>query len=167
LRSVEIYDPVNNSFTEAGQMQVSRYKHSAVSLEDGRVMILGGSDERDWNGRRQSVEIYAPANGLSRLIAPMNRARFKFPNAVAIAANGKVIVAGGGRRVEVYDYDANRFTVSGGSVEDEWFYATVTPLLDGRFFIAGGYNDSLSPTNQTWIYQPPDSAKTKLRARMD
>ncbi len=156
LRSVEVYDPADNSFTEAGQMQASRYKHSAVSLEDGKVMILGGSDERDWDGRRQSVEIYDPASGRSRLIAPMNRSRFKFPNAVAIAGNGKVIIGGGGRRVEVYDYNANRFVVSGGSVEDEWFYATATPLPDGKVFIAGGYNDSLQPTNQTWIYQPPD-----------
>jgi hypothetical protein len=37
-------------------------------------------------------------------------------------------------------------------------------LQDGRVFIAGGYNDSLYPTNQTWIYQLSDSAKTKLRA---
>ena len=144
-------------------MQASRYKHSAVSLEDGRVMILGGSDERDWDGRRQSVEIFDPANGRSQFITPMNRARFKFPHAVAIAVNGKVIVGGGGRRVEVYDYSANRFMLSGGSVEDEWFYATATPLPDGRVFIAGGYNDSLQPTNQTWIYQPPDGAKTKLQ----
>jgi hypothetical protein len=50
-----------------------------------------------------SVEIYNPENARSQLIAPMNRARFKFLNAVAIAANGKVIVGGGGCRVEVYD----------------------------------------------------------------
>jgi hypothetical protein len=167
LRSVEIYDPSNNSFSEAGQMQAPRYKHSAVSIEDGRVMILGGSDERDWDGRRQSVEIYDPASSRSQPIAPMNRARFKVPNAVAIAMNGKVIVGGGSRRVEVYDHHANRFVVSGGSVEDEWFYATATPLADGRVFIAGGYNDSLHPTNQTWIYQPPDGARTKLRVGID
>jgi len=164
LRSVEIYDPGNNSFTELGLMQAPRYKHSAVSLNDGRVMILGGSDERNWDGRRQSVEIFDLASNRSQFITPMNRARFKFPNAVAIAVNGKVIVGGGGRRVEVYDGNANRFMVSGGSVEDEWFYATATPLPDGRVFIAGGYNDSLYPTNQTWIYHPPDGARTKLQS---
>src|SRR5262245_46843754 len=51
--------------------------------------------------------------------------------------------------------------VSEGSLEDEWYYATATPLPDGRVFIAGGYNDSLHPTDQTWIYLPPDGAKTK------
>ena len=80
---------------------------------------------------------------------------------------GNINPAAGGPRVEVYDYSANRFMVSGGSLEDEWFYATATPLQDGRVFIAGGYNDSLYPTNQTWIFQLPDSAKTKLRAATD
>jgi hypothetical protein len=59
----------------------------------------------------------------------------------------------------------NRFAVSGGSLEDEWLYATATPLQDGRVFIAGGYNDSLYPTNHTWIFQLPDGANTKLQAR--
>jgi hypothetical protein len=55
--------------------------------------------------------------------------------------------------------------VSEGSVEDEWFYATATPLPDGRVFIAGGYNDSLHTTDQTWIYLPTDGANTKLSFR--
>jgi hypothetical protein len=164
LRSVEIYDPAGNKFSEAGQMLSSRYKHSAVLLDDGKVLLLGGSDERDWDGRRRSVEIYNPASQRSQFVAPLQRARFKFPNAVAVTPNGSVIVGGGGRRVEVFDDAANRFAVSSGSVEDEWFYATATPLADGRVFIAGGYNSSLYPTNQAWIYQPPREA-TRIEDR--
>ena len=161
LRSLEIYDPVVNSFIDAGLMQASRYKHSAAMLIDGKVLLLGGSDERDWDGRRQSAEIYDPATGRSQFIQPMNRARFKFPNAVAVVRNGNVIISGGERRVEVFNYSANRFTVSDGSVEDEWFYSTATPLTDGGVFIAGGYNDSLMPTDRTWIYRPPADVKSK------
>jgi len=161
LRSVETYDPATNSFTEAGQMQVSRYKHAAVLLEDGKILLLGGSDERDWSGRRISVEIYDPANNRSQIVGSMRRARFKFPNAVALAGNGNIIVSGGGRRVEIYG-SANRFAVSGGSVEDEWFYATATSLPDDRVFIAGGYNSSLIPTRQAWLYQPPVESNQKL-----
>ncbi|HZS07633.1 MAG TPA: kelch repeat-containing protein [Blastocatellia bacterium] len=166
LRSVEIYDPAGPAFGAAGQMLASRYKHSAVRLGDGKVLVLGGSDERDWDGRRQSVEIYDPVSRLSQFVAPLNRARFKFPNAVAATPGGGVIVGGGGRRVEVFDRAANRFALSGGSVEDEWFYATATPLADGRVLIAGGYNSSLYPTNQAWIYQPP-AANRRLALRGD
>jgi hypothetical protein len=154
LKSVELYDPGQNTFKSAGQLQASRYKHSAVLLSDDKVMLLGGSDERDWGGRRQSVEVYNATNHLSQLLSPMNRSRFKFPNAVTITTNGDVVVGGAGRRVEVYARSANRFTVSDGSLGDEWFYATATSLQDGRVFIAGGYNDSLEPTNQAWTYVP-------------
>lgn len=166
LRSMEIYDPASNTFADAGQMRVSRYKHSAVLLGDGKVMLLGGSDERDWDGRRQSVEIYNPASQRSQLAAPLNRARFKFPNGVAITANGSVIVSGSGRRIEVYDEKNSRFVISSGSVEDEWFYATATLLSDGRIFIAGGYNSSLHPTNQAWIYQPPGESQSKQTMKL-
>jgi hypothetical protein len=77
---VEIYDPATDSFTEAGRMQVSRYKHAAVLLEDGKILLLGGSDERDWSGRRSSVEIYDPIDNRSQIVGSMRRARFKFPN---------------------------------------------------------------------------------------
>jgi hypothetical protein len=171
LRSVEIYDPSDNTFISAGlagrvgQMQVSRYKHAGVLLADGTVLLLGGADERDWGGRRQSVEIYDPVSGTSRLITPLNRARFKLLYAVAVTPGGDVIVSGGGRRIEVYAAGADRFALGAGSLSDEWFYATATALPDGRVFIAGGYNDSLNPTNQTWMYQPPDKATPKLARR--
>ena len=154
LRSVEIYDPVSNEFKEAGPLSASRYKHSAVLLEDDRVLLLGGSDERDWDGRRNTVELYDSRTGRSRLVSPLHRARFKFPAAVVATSNGKVVVGGAGRRVEVYDVASEQFGVSSGTVEDEWFYATATALPDGRVFIAGGYNSSLYPTNQAWLYRP-------------
>jgi hypothetical protein len=154
LRSVEIYDPASNAFNEAPPLLVSRYKHSAVHLPGDRVLLLGGSDERDWDGRRNSVEVYDVSKGRSQFVAPLHRARFKFPMAVALTTQGKIVVGGAGRRVEIYDVAIDQFAVSSGSVEDEWFYATATPLADGRVLIAGGYNGSLYPTNQLWIYQP-------------
>jgi hypothetical protein len=122
-------------------------------MADGKVLLLGGSDEREWSGRRNSVEIFEPAKNTSQTIGAMNRARFKLPNSVVLSNEGKIIIAGSGRRVEIFDNAANSFLVSAGSLEDEWFYATATRLADGRVFIAGGYNESLTPTRQTWIYQ--------------
>ena len=154
LPSVEIFDPGTESFQPDGQMQASRYKHSAVLMPDGKVFLLGGADERDWSGRRNSVEVYDPAKHASQIVGNMNRARFKIPNSVVLLSGEKIIVGGAGRRVEIFDKATGSFLVSSGSLEDEWFYATATPLPDGRVFIAGGYNNSLIPTTQTWLYQP-------------
>ncbi len=153
LRTMEVYDPIRNTFTDAAPMQVSRYKHSAVPMDDGKVLIVGGSDNRDWGGRRNSVEVYDAERDRCGFVSAMQRARFKLASAVALDANGSVVVAGSGRRVEVYDR-AGRFRVSAGDVEDEWFYATATTLPDGRVFIAGGYNSSMVVSNLSWVYQP-------------
>jgi hypothetical protein len=164
LQSVEIYNPQTNSFETAGAMQVSRFKHSAVLLTDGKVLLLGGSDEREWTGRRNTVEIYDPAKNTSQIIGAMNRARFKIPNAAVLSNEGKVIVSGSGRKVEIFNPGTGAFLVSTGSLNDEWFYATATLLRDGRVFIAGGYNSSLIPTAQIWLYQSrtPDADISNL-----
>ncbi len=159
LASVEIFDPKSESFKFAGKMQARRYKHSAVLLSNGMVLVLGGADERDWSGRRNSVEIYDPLENRSQIAGNMNRARFKFPNAVVRLSTGEVVVGGGGRRVEIFDGSRGEFRVSAGSLEDEWFYSTATPLPDGRVFIAGGYNSHLTPTTRTWLYQPGKSSR--------
>lgn len=164
LQSVEIFDPQDESFKAAGEMQTRRYKHSAILLEDGKVLLLGGADERDWSGRRNSVELYDPLKNTSQIVGSMNRARFKFPNAVVLSNNEEIIVGGSGRRVEIFDRATSNFKVSAGSLEDEWFYATATSLPDGRVFIAGGYNSSLMPTPQTWLYQPPMPITTSMNS---
>src|SRR5262245_20779745 len=40
--SVTIYDPVNDTLTEAGTLVSARSGHTATLLEDGRVLIVGG-----------------------------------------------------------------------------------------------------------------------------
>lgn len=162
LETVEIYDSQSDSFALAGRMQASRFKHSAVLLDDGRVLLLGGSDEREWSGRRSTVEIYDPAKNASQIVGAMNRARFKIPNSVALSNEGKIIVGGSGRKIEIYNPANTDFLVSAGSLEDEWFYATATPLPDGRIFIAGGYNSDLISTPQTWLYQPLNPATASM-----
>jgi hypothetical protein len=57
LRSAEVFDPVTARFTATGPMILPRYKHAAVRLDDGTVMIVGGSDARDFRARYTSTEI--------------------------------------------------------------------------------------------------------------
>ena len=61
--SAEIYDPATGRFSVTGDMTRIRHKHEAVLLADGRVLIIGGADERDGRPAYTSAEIYNPARG--------------------------------------------------------------------------------------------------------
>jgi len=47
-------------FTRTADLSLAKYKAAAALLPDGRVIIIGGSNDRDWNGRYNSTEIYDP-----------------------------------------------------------------------------------------------------------
>jgi hypothetical protein len=132
-------------------MQAPRHKHAAALLPDGRVLLMGGADERDWRGRYASAEIYDPKSGSFTPAGQMASSRFKFDQAVTLLEDGSVLVAGGSSQVEIYSPGEDRFTTILGEVDAARFSATATRLLDGRVLIAGGQLRDLS-TRRAWIY---------------
>jgi hypothetical protein len=66
----EIYDPAKGTFGSTGSMQASRWDHTATLLNDGRVLIAGGTSfagsvsPNNYSGRfdtLSSAELYTPA----------------------------------------------------------------------------------------------------------
>jgi hypothetical protein len=149
-RTVEIYDPATNQFTSAGELRVARHKHAAALLADGRILVAGGSDNRDWRGRYDSAEIFNPATGRSADAPDMNSKRFKFPNAVLSLEPGRVLIAGGGDEAEIFEASYGRFYRTSGSFGKALFYSVATALRDGRVLITGGYaEDGGVPATQS------------------
>ncbi len=54
---LEVYDPATGRFSAAGHLVTPRYKHAAALLRDGRVLVVGGSDNTDWHGQFASTEV--------------------------------------------------------------------------------------------------------------
>ncbi len=134
-------------------MSVPRYKQAAIVLPDGNVLIVGGSNGRDWQGRYAESEIYNPAKGVFSAVSDMNTARFKLPEAVALLKNGTVLIAGGGEQVETYNPATKSFSVAAGRMDAARFYSTATLLTDGRVLIAGGYDVRSQASAKAWVYK--------------
>ena len=153
--SAEIYDPVTGKFTPAGSMRIPRYKHAAVLLDNGRVLIVGGSDNRDWRGKMDSAEDYDPAAGNFADAGRMSEARFKLTNAIVRLPEGKVLIAGGAGHAEIFDPASLRFNLIAGPEMDGRYFSTATLLSGGRVLLAGGYGENVEPSsNGAWIYMP-------------
>jgi hypothetical protein len=153
-RSVEIYDPATNRFTVVGKLRVARHKHASTLLPDGRVLVIGGSDNHDWRGIYDSAEIFDPASGQSSEVAGMRAKRFKFPNAVVSLSPGRVLIAGGSDQAELFDESSGRFYRTVGSFGTARFYSAAAKLHDGRVLITGGYSDggSLPATRGSFVF---------------
>ncbi len=153
LADAELYDPTKGSFTKTGRMSFARYKQAATLLDDGNVLVVGGSDGRDWQGQHRSAEIYNPTKGTFHAVGNMNTARFKLPEAVVLLKNGKVLIAGGGEQVEVYNSASKTFSLSAGRMDTARFYSTATLLTDGRVLVVGGYDNRSQASAKAWVYK--------------
>ena len=153
LATAELYNPTSGTFTVTGNMNVPRYKQAAILLPGGDVLVVGGSDGRDWQGQYANAEIYNPAKGVFSAISNMKMARFKLPSAVALLKNGKVLIAGGGEQIEIYDPASRTFSVATGRMDAARFYSTATLLADGRVLVAGGYDNHSVASVKAWTYK--------------
>jgi len=130
-------------------MAQARYRHSAVSLPDGRVLVLGGYRPRD-DRQLTSVEIYDPETGTfttnGQLVEGRGDAR------LVLLADGRILVVAGRfydsngdftirRSVEIYDPATGQSRLIGSLAERR--HSPVVALLgDGRVLVAGGWSGS-------------------------
>jgi hypothetical protein len=152
--SAELYDPVSGSFSQTGSMTIRRHKHDATRLSDGKILISGGSDERDDQGKYTSSEIYDPITGSFTVSAIMNAARYKHAGTSVLLQNDKVLLIGGASVTEVYDSGTNRFGVIQTSIAATRLFAATTLLSNGNVLFTGGYGPNISADAQAWIFLP-------------
>ena len=127
-------------------MRVPRHKHAAALLPDGSVVVVGGSDARDWRGQYRSVERWRPSTRSFAPARPMRAARFKLGASVVALPGGRVVVAGGSPVVELFT--GGRFVTASlrldaarGLYEAAGF--EVEGVLRGEFLLEGDYVDDV------------------------
>lgn len=164
-RSIELFDPSTGAFSAAGSMSAPRIYASAVRLDDGRVLITGGT-----NGDVQaSAEIFDPATGASTPTGTMHIARAE--HASVLLADRRVAVIGGGitkdgifegtasASIETFDPATGAFTEA-GALTTERSRPLAMLLTDGRVLIVGGGNIDGWP--RSFEIFDPVSGKTSI-----
>ncbi len=153
IASAEIFDPATGRFTATGSLGEARFKHAALALPDGRVLVIAGSDERGRDGgKKRTLEIYDPVRGEFTPGGTLHHARYKLTDAVALLADGRVLIGGSGRYPEVYNPATRKSTQLAVDLGRSWNFMTASILADGRVLLAGGYSeDGLEVSDRTWL----------------
>jgi hypothetical protein len=149
LRSAELYNPVTNTFSPTGDMNVERSFPQAVRLQDGRVLVISPGT---------SAEIYDPASGIFSLTGPMTQAR---SSVMHLLPDGRVLLVGGGsipESAEVFNPSTGTFSLT-GSLVNRHFDILSSRLLDGRVLVAGGTSGAGTKAE---VYNPSTGTFTSV-----
>jgi hypothetical protein len=144
LTSMALAQP--GRFTTTGNMTVPRQDHSATLLQNGKVLIAGGSS--GYNGTAlASAELYDPSTG--NFTATGNMTTPRLNHTATLLPDGKVLIAGGQtnnayppsvlRGAELYDPSTGEFIATADMVTRRGGHSA-NLLEDGTILIAGGYD---------------------------
>ncbi len=131
----------DNPDSEPLLMQHARIGHTATTMPDGSVLVIGGND------RRGPIALAESFDPVSRRFHPAGSLELaRSGHTATLLADGRVLVIGGAsssaepqgtRSVEVYDPATESFSPA-GTLEKARSGHTAALLADGRVLVTGG-----------------------------
>ena len=144
LATAELFDPVTGAFSLTGSLLAPRTRHTATLLGNGKVLIVGGSEQAQYDPSvlADNGELYDPATGAFTATGNLNAPRDS--HTATLLANGKVLIAGGYAggvntvaAAELYDPATGMFAVTGSMAIPRANHTAIL-LSSGKVLIAGG-----------------------------
>lgn len=143
VKSVEVYDPVANSWTDAASMLTERGGHTATRLQNGKVLVVAGGGINSGLAVG-TAQLYDPvANSWS---SAGSISSVRYDHTATLLSNGNVLVAGGSTyggailpptTTDLYNPATNSWS-SAADLPAGRYAPTATLLADGRVLLAGG-----------------------------
>lgn len=160
----------NGRFVRTGDMTIARIDHAATLLQDGRVLITGGSTDEIYpqtidNSYLASAEIYNPATGKFTKTSDMTEKRSN--HVATLLKDGRVLITGGNifsayylASAEIYDPKTNKFTKTGDMNLGRFGHSAIL-LNNGKVLIMGG-GFSLKPPKKNPLIMSPEAKKYRF-----
>jgi hypothetical protein len=132
-------------FVPTGSMSVPRVVHTATTLANGKVLVLGDDP---------TSEVFDPTSGTFAASGMPTTQRGQ--HTATLLKDGKVLIAGGIfvdalASAELYDASTGTF-VATGNLTTARFAHTATRLVDGRILIAGGADNAGNPLSSAELF---------------
>lgn len=161
--AASIFDTAKQSWTLLPLLASVRSFPKVAELQDGRVLVTGGVDIRNYDEPLKETEIFDPRAEEWQSASSMNDASEN--QAIIALQDGRVMVVNGGiGGAEIYDPIADSWTLTSDTA-DGW--TPLTPVAvampDGRVLVAGGWSisefDEIDESKQiAQIYDPAADA---------
>jgi hypothetical protein len=136
VRHAEVYDPTTGAFTTAGETLAPRAALTATRLpgsQGDEIVLAGGHGGFTPQGNaltpHDTVEIYSPATGQSRMTGTLGAPRFL--HTAVLREDGRILVAGGVSR-----FAPSSIHRSADLIEPTGKVAATEPMTDARFLAA-------------------------------
>jgi N-acetylneuraminic acid mutarotase len=158
LSTTEIYNPLANAWLPGPAIPGGRTGQTAIALQNGTVMLLGGYMGFSPPPPTIPVFVYDPADGMWHTAAGTDELRIE--NTATLLDNGRVLIVGGYDQFQIpgaklFDPSTGARTNAGTMVAKRFDHVAVK-LADGRVLVAGGSTSTGASTASasSEIYDP-------------
>ena len=163
LSSSERLANLDGTWEPGPTLSHARYAHTATSLPDGRIAVLGGA--RQFGDEIAPGEMIAADASGSSLLAPMPHP-MSSGSAIKLPDTGEIVLMGGFASpsgavpfIDAYDPATNQWRTV-GSLNTGAYGSCASLLNGGRILVAGGWSNSVGARLETSEVFDPDTGST-------
>ena len=168
--SAELYDPGSGTWSATGSMHGPRDGHTATLLQNGTVLVSGGSDGGGgMENQLATAELYDPSTGTWTTTGDMPEGTGSGRHTATLLRNGQVLVVGSTygnpSAAELYDPSTGTWTAT-GFLNVRRQLSTATLLPDGRVLVAGSPPNGRDFGTPTAELYDPSTGKWSVTGNM-